>query len=70
MEGAILTRYFPRDFAAGFIRSKPLFDFIDVGPGKERTDHKIRGKHYLHITSTALKKVIRDLHSIRQKHPL
>jgi hypothetical protein len=32
-----------RAFCAGFSSRLPLFDFIDVGPGKERADNKIRG---------------------------
>ena len=30
-------------FANGFTGRHPLFDFVDVGVGKERADHKIRG---------------------------
>jgi hypothetical protein len=29
----------------GFTRGKTLFDFIDVGPGKDRADEKIIGKY-------------------------
>jgi hypothetical protein len=32
------------DFARGFTRGKNLFDFVDVGPGKDRADDKISGK--------------------------
>jgi hypothetical protein len=32
-----------QDFCHGFTQAKALFDFVDVGPGKERTDHQIRG---------------------------
>lgn len=31
------------DFYRGFTGSKILFDFIDVGPGKDRADEKITG---------------------------
>ena len=31
------------DFARGFTRSKHLFDFVDVGSGKERADTKLAG---------------------------
>ena len=31
------------EFAKGFTRSKHLFDFIDVGGGKERADNKLSG---------------------------
>lgn len=31
------------DFARGFTQSKPLFDFVDVGSGKERADNKVSG---------------------------
>ena len=32
-----------RQFVAGFTQNQPLFDFVDAGEGKERTDHKIKG---------------------------
>lgn len=32
------------DFARGFTQSKALFDFVDVGSGKERADNKLSGK--------------------------
>jgi len=32
-----------REFATGFTQNQPLFDFVDVGYGKERADHKIKG---------------------------
>ena len=31
-------------FARAFSLNKSLFSFIDVGSGKERADHKVRGK--------------------------
>ncbi|KAL8961266.1 MAG: hypothetical protein Q9183_005333, partial [Haloplaca sp. 2 TL-2023] len=31
-----------RQFVWGLTQSQPLFDFVDVGQGKERADHKIR----------------------------
>ena len=31
------------DFARGFTGSKQLFDFVDVGAGKDRADEKISG---------------------------
>lgn len=30
-------------FARAFGLNQPLFSFIDVGSGKERADHKVRG---------------------------
>ena len=36
-----------RAFAAGFSSRHPFFDFVDVGPGKERADVKVRGRCYL-----------------------
>ncbi len=30
-------------FVIGFNRRYPLFDFVDVGPGKEEADNKLRG---------------------------
>jgi hypothetical protein len=34
-----------RNFFTGFSSRLALFDFVDVGAGKERTDNKIRGKN-------------------------
>lgn len=31
------------DFTRGFTRSKHLFDFVDVGHGKDRADDKLSG---------------------------
>jgi hypothetical protein len=31
------------NFVRGFTRGKTLFDFVDVGPGKDRADKKIIG---------------------------
>jgi hypothetical protein len=36
------------DFARGFSGSKLLFDFVDVGMGKDKADDKITGKHMSH----------------------
>lgn len=33
------------DFVRGFTRGKTLFDFIDVGAGKDRADEKIIGEY-------------------------
>ena len=33
-----------RAFATGFSNRLPFFDFVDVGAGKERADHKIHGR--------------------------
>lgn len=32
-----------REFTTGFSNRQAFFDFVDVGPGKERADTKIRG---------------------------
>lgn len=36
------------NFTQGLTSAHPLFDFIDVGPGKELTDHKLKGVCYTH----------------------
>ena len=36
-----------RNFAQGFTQRRGLFDFVDVGPGKERADTKIKGLDFL-----------------------
>ena len=35
-----------RAFAQGFSVNQPLFSIIDVGHGKERADHKIKGSDF------------------------
>ncbi|KAL8731381.1 MAG: hypothetical protein Q9166_003473 [cf. Caloplaca sp. 2 TL-2023] len=39
------------EFYRGFTGSKILFDFIDVGPGKDRADEKITELFKLHLTN-------------------
>ena len=46
-----------REFYIGFAQNQPPFDVVDVGYGKERADHKIRGElvqslHSLQLWST------------------
>lgn len=41
--GSITNTINFRDFITGFNMRDELFDFIDVGSGKERADFKIRG---------------------------
>lgn len=36
-------------FVRSFNTSQPLFNFVDVGSGKEKADHKLRGKFALLI---------------------
>jgi hypothetical protein len=31
------------DFVRGFTKALPLYDFVDVGPGKDRADDKVSG---------------------------
>jgi hypothetical protein len=42
--GAAETEETVVQFVRGFTRGKILFDFVDVGPGKDRADDKIIGK--------------------------
>jgi hypothetical protein len=42
--GAIAAIEDFEDFVRGFTRAKTMFDFIDVGVGKDRADEKIIGK--------------------------
>ena len=44
--GAAETEETVVQFVRGFTRGKILFDFVDVGPGKDRADDKIIGKRY------------------------
>ena len=34
------------EFVRGFTRGRTLFDFVDVGPGKDRADEKLIGKSF------------------------
>jgi hypothetical protein len=42
--GIINTPSLMEDFVRGFNESRLLFDFVDVGTGKDRADDKIGGK--------------------------
>ena len=47
-----------RQFMTGFTRNQQLFDVIDVGPGKERTDYKIKANFDNEIFNSSCKYVI------------
>ncbi|KAL8869529.1 MAG: hypothetical protein Q9174_004206 [Haloplaca sp. 1 TL-2023] len=47
-----------RQFVSGFTQSQPLFDFVDVGQGKERADHKIREQLNLFATNVQCKHML------------
>lgn len=42
--GKLRDKNLLRAFAAGFSGRQALFDFVDIGAGKERADHKVRGR--------------------------
>ncbi|KAI9789731.1 MAG: hypothetical protein M1833_002270 [Piccolia ochrophora] len=46
------------DFARGFTRSKHLFDFIDVGSGKDRADDKLAEVFKLHLYDGHCRQII------------
>ncbi|EGS23975.1 uncharacterized protein CTHT_0006860 [Thermochaetoides thermophila DSM 1495] len=46
-----------REFAQGFTGAKATFDFVDVGPGKERADSKIREMARWHLRNPNCKHV-------------
>jgi hypothetical protein len=39
-----------RTFAQKFTMNQSLFSIIDVGPGKEKADHKIRGEFEITVS--------------------
>ena len=41
-----------REFWIGFVYRQRLFNFVDVGFGKERADHKVRGKKLRSLHAT------------------
>lgn len=41
------------DFITGFNQASPLFHLVDVGPGKEAADAKIRGEYAYHVIYAA-----------------
>ncbi|KAL8749024.1 MAG: hypothetical protein Q9184_006968 [Pyrenodesmia sp. 2 TL-2023] len=45
-------------FANGFTRRQPLFDFVDVGLGKERADHKVRETFNFFVSQLQCRHVI------------
>ncbi|KAL8711232.1 MAG: hypothetical protein Q9220_004377 [cf. Caloplaca sp. 1 TL-2023] len=45
-------------FASGFTGRHPLFDFVNVGAGKERADHKIRSCFEFYVTNMQCKHVV------------
>jgi hypothetical protein len=42
--GIISSPQVMKDFAKGFTQGRTLFDFVDVGAGKDRADEKIIGR--------------------------
>jgi hypothetical protein len=44
-------------FSQAFNLAKPLFNFIDVGPGKEHADHKLREYLRLYLSNVQCKRV-------------
>ncbi|KAL8834983.1 MAG: hypothetical protein Q9170_003504 [Blastenia crenularia] len=48
-------------FANGFNGRQPLFDFVDVGSGKERADHKVREVFNFFVTIPQCKHVVLGL---------
>ena len=51
------------DFARGFTGSKSLFDFVDVGTGKDRADEKISGKEG--ATSLCMETLLTEFRNIQ-----
>lgn len=45
-------------FARAFSINQPLFSFVDVGPGKERADHKIREMFRIFINNMQCRQII------------
>ena len=43
--GLVATPTELEDFARGFTRGRILFDFVDVGSGKDRADEKVSGQY-------------------------
>lgn len=54
------------DFARGFTGSKQLFDFVDVGMGKDRADDKLSGDIY---SSVFAENVLRHFRNIQVASP-
>jgi hypothetical protein len=42
--GLVTSPALLEDFVRGFTRGNALFDFVDVGPGKDRADEKVSGR--------------------------
>ena len=48
-------------FVIGFNRRYPLFDFVDIGPGKEEADSKVRGMGF-HLTLSCIGFAHKSIH--------
>jgi hypothetical protein len=57
------------DFMRGFTRGKTLFDFIDVGAGKDRADEKIIGKYTLGHLANLFRAVLLPVLSAKASSP-
>lgn len=55
--GAIEHAAVFEEFVQGFTRGDTLFDFIDVGPGKDRADDKIIENFKIHINNLHCRKI-------------
>ncbi|MDI1489480.1 MAG: hypothetical protein OHK93_008759 [Ramalina farinacea] len=56
--GLVETPAVINDFARGFTGSKQLFDFVDVGVGKDRADDKISEIFKLHLYDTHCRHIL------------
>lgn len=50
--GIVTSPQVKKDFVKGFTQGRTLFDFVDVGSGKDRADEKIIGEFFLDCTTT------------------
>lgn len=48
--GIVTSAQVKKDFVKGFTQGRTLFDFVDVGSGKDRADEKIIGEFVLPYT--------------------
>ncbi|KAF6231848.1 hypothetical protein HO173_009931 [Letharia columbiana] len=56
--GILTTSSAIEDFARGFTGSKQLFDFVDVGVGKDRADDKISEIFKLHLYDSHCRRIL------------
>jgi len=66
-DGSLETESILKDFSLGFTQGAASFDFVDIGYGKERADHKIKGTGVV-LSVPEMPSVCFGMHSADTQH--